>query len=74
MLNALRRLLNFKFSVAELIGIALILGAPYLIMGVIWSTGHSSHLEQMHGLDLEFSYIGSIVFWPALLFSDVCLV
>jgi hypothetical protein len=49
----------------------LIVGTPYLLIGAIWSTTHSAHLQNMHGLDLAVSFLGSIVSWPLLLFSSV---
>ena len=72
-LGALRRLLGFQVTIGELIVIALILGTPYLIVGVIWSSTHTEHLQHMAGADLVVSYLGSIVSWPVLLFADVCM-
>ena len=73
MLGALRRLLGLQVTVGELIMVALIVGTPYLIVGVIWSSTHTEHLQHMDGLDLAISYLGSIVSWPVLLISDVCM-
>lgn len=73
MLMKLRQLLSYQLTVAELIGIALLLGIPYLIVGVIWSSTHTEHLRQMQGADLVVSFLGSIVSWPVLLFSNVCM-
>jgi hypothetical protein len=73
-LGALRRLLAFKVTVGELIMVAMIVGTPYLIVGVIWSSTHTEHLQQMAGLDLVVSYLGSIVSWPVLLVADVCMI
>ena len=73
MLGALRRLLGVHVTIGELIVIALILGTPYLIVGVIWSSTHTEHLQHMAGADLVVSYLGSIVSWPVLLFADVCM-
>ena len=53
--------------------VALILGTPYLIVGVIWSSTHTEHLQHMAGVDLAVSYLGSIVSWPVLLVADVCM-
>jgi hypothetical protein len=72
-LGALRRLLAFKVTVGELIAVALVVGTPYLIVGAIWSSTHTEHLQHMSGVDLVVSYLGSIVSWPVLLFSDVCM-
>lgn len=69
----LRQFLAYRLTIAELIGLALILGTPYLIVGVIWSSTHTDHLSHMHGVDLAISFLGSIASWPVLLFSDVCM-
>ena len=73
MLGALRKVLGFKVTVGELMTVGLVLGTPYLIVGAIWSSTHTAHLESMAGVDLVVSYLGSIVSWPVLLFTDVCM-
>lgn len=73
MLGKLRQILGFQLTVAELIGIGLLVGTPYLLVGTIWSTTHTQHLQQMRGADLVVSFLGSIVSWPVLLFADVCM-
>jgi hypothetical protein len=72
-LGALRRLLGFQVTIGELIVLALVLGTPYLIVGVVWSSMHTEHLQRMTGADLVVSYLGSIVSWPVLLFTDICM-
>jgi NADH:ubiquinone oxidoreductase subunit 4 (subunit M) len=73
MLDKVRQVLGFQLTIAQLIAIGLILGTPYLLIGTIWSTTHTEHLHQMHGVDLAVSFLGSIVSWPVLLFSNVCM-
>lgn len=73
MLSKIRQVLGYQFTVAEFIGLGIILGTPYLLVGTIWSTTHTAHLQHMHGADLVVSFLGSIVSWPVLLFSDVCM-
>ena len=73
MLERLRRVLEFRLSIAQLLAIGVILGTPYLLVGTIWSTTHTEHLQQMHGVDLAVSFLGSIVSWPVLLFANVCM-
>jgi hypothetical protein len=41
MLGTLRRLV-----------VALVLGTPYLIVGVVWSSMHTEHLQHMAGVDV----------------------
>ena len=68
------RVLTYRVSVAGLIGVGFLIGFPYLLVGVLWSLNHTEHLHQMHGADLVVSFLGQIVSWPVLLFSDVCMV
>lgn len=67
------RVLSYRMSIAELIGLGLLLATPYLIVGLIWSLTHTAHLHEMHDVDLVVSFLGSIVCWPVLLFADVCM-
>jgi hypothetical protein len=71
--DGIGRLLSYRMSVGELIGLGLILGTPYLIIGLIWSLTHTAHLHEMQGVDLVVSFLGSIVSWPVLLFANVCM-
>jgi hypothetical protein len=73
MFGALRRLLGYQVTVGELVVVALVVGTPYLVVGVIWSSTHTDHLQRMAGADLVVSYLGSIVSWPVLLFANVCM-
>jgi len=73
MLTKLRQVLSYQLTIAELMGVAVVLGTPYLIVGLIWSSTHTEHLHQMQGADLVVSFLGSIVSWPVLLFSNVCM-
>lgn len=59
MLGLLRKLLSFQVTVGELITVGLVLGTPYLIVGAIWSSTHTAHLQRMAGLDLVVSYLGA---------------
>jgi hypothetical protein len=72
LLAKLHRLLDFQLSIAELIGIGLLVGTPYLIVGVVWSSTHTEPLQQMGHVDLLVSMLGSIVLWPVLLVTHVC--
>jgi hypothetical protein len=73
MLAKFRQLLDFQLSVADLIGIGLFVGTPYLIVGVVWLSTHAEPLQRMSHVDLLVSIVGSIVLWPALLVTHVCL-
>ena len=68
-----RRILGYRFSIAELLGIWFLIAFPYLLVGLFWSANHTDHLQDMHGADKMVSFLGQIVSWPVLLFSDVCM-
>jgi hypothetical protein len=72
-LGAVRRLWEFQVTIGQLLVVSLLLGVPYLIVGVIWSSTHTAHLQHLAGADLVVSYLGSIVSWPVLLVADVCM-
>lgn len=73
MLEKVRQVLGFQLTIAELIGLSLILGTPYLLVGVVWSATHTEHLHRLHGAGLALSFLGSIMSWPVLLCADVCI-
>lgn len=73
MLVTLRKFLGFEMTIAEWIGAAILAAIPYLVIGVLWSVTHTDHLGGMTGVDRAVSFLGSIVSWPVLLFSDVCM-
>ncbi|WP_165827675.1 hypothetical protein [Mycolicibacterium sp. GF69] len=70
--SAVRKILSFEMTIAEWIGTALILAAPYVVIGIGWT---AFNLDQLDGRGLVWliQLIGSIVFWPALVFSAVCV-
>lgn len=72
-LDTVRRLLGFQMTIAEWIGTAILAAIPYLVIGVVWSATHTSHLGGLTGIDRTVSFLGAIVGWPVLLFSDVCV-
>jgi hypothetical protein len=72
-LDRLVRIIRYRVSIGELIVVGLILGTPDLIVGVIWSSTHTEHLQHMPRADSVVSFLGSIVSWPVLPFANVCL-
>lgn len=65
--------MDFELSIAELIGVGMLLGGPYLIVGLVWSSTHTESFQRIGGVELLISLLGSIVLWPALLLGNVCL-
>jgi hypothetical protein len=60
-------------TIAEWIGTAILAAVPYLVIGVIWAVTHADHLDGLGHTGRAASLVGSVVSWPVLLFSDVCM-
>jgi hypothetical protein len=69
----LRRFLDREFTIAELIGVALMFAAPYLVVGLIWSSLNTGRLDGLGFLDRVFAFFGAIVTWPVLWVSNICV-
>jgi hypothetical protein len=69
----LRRIVRYRVSIGELIVVGLVIGTPYLLVGLVWSSTHTEHLQHMPRVDAVVSFLGSIVSWPVLLFAGVCM-
>lgn len=72
MLSVVDRVLSFQLTIVELLCVAVLLGGPYLAVGIVWASTHSAHFDQLHGVRLMGSLLGSIALWPALGFADLC--
>jgi hypothetical protein len=73
MLAVVRRIMSYEMTIAEWIGTALIVLAPYLVIGIVWAATPPAHLSHTHGLDRIVSTVGTIAAWPVLLLTDVCM-
>lgn len=74
MWNLIGRTLDREMRVSEFIGALILIGIPYGIIGVIWTLTHTSHLADIDStFDTVISFLGSIVCWPVLIFSDVTM-
>jgi hypothetical protein len=73
MLATLRKLLGFKMTIAEWIGTAILAAIPYLVIGMLWTLTHIDHLNRLGRVDQMASLVVSVISWPVLLFSDVCV-
>ena len=61
-------------TVAEWIGSALLIGTPYLAIGVVWSLGHTDDLARLSGIAKMVSFLAMMVAWPVLLVADPCAI
>jgi hypothetical protein len=60
MLDTARRILGYEMRIAEWIGLAILLGIPYLVVGLVWAFTHSG------------SFMASVLAWPLLLLYSFC--
>lgn len=73
MLSVVRRILGYEMTIAEWIGTALLLGAPYGVLGIVVAVLMPDHFANADGLPRVVAFVGSVAFWPALLVTDVCV-
>jgi hypothetical protein len=71
-LTAVRKVLEFQMTIAEWIGTAVILAVPYLVVGMVWTAVSGDHIG-LQGHARIPSILGSILSWPVLLVSTVCV-
>ena len=69
----IKNLLDYRSSIRQLVYLAVVVGAPYLVIGMIWALTHSDHIAGLTGLDKLFSLLGEIVAWPVLIIANVTL-
>lgn len=72
MVTAVRKLLSFEMTIAEWIGTGLILAAPYVVVGLGWTALRLDRLDGS-GVTWFVQLVGSVAFWPALVFTAVCV-
>jgi hypothetical protein len=72
-IGVVRRILAYDMTLAEWLGAALILGAPYGVIGVVFSVFKPDHIVHADGVLKAAAFVGTVLFWPVLLFTDVCL-
>jgi hypothetical protein len=73
MLSVARRILGYEMTLAEWIGAALLLWAPYGVIGLLLAVLKPDHLAHVDGLHKAVAFVGSVAFWPVLLIADVCM-
>ncbi|MCV7130079.1 MULTISPECIES: hypothetical protein [Mycolicibacterium] len=72
MLSVVRRILGYEMTIAEWVGTALLLGAPYGVLGIVVAVLKPDHFANADGLPRVVAFVGSVAFWPVLLVTDVC--
>lgn len=72
MQDMLRHVLGYRMTVAEWIGAAILLGTPYLVIGVVWTIWRAEMFAQFDGLHKPVAIVGSVVFWPVLIVAQLC--
>ncbi|KWX65746.1 hypothetical protein [Mycobacterium sp. NAZ190054] len=73
MLSVVRRILGYEMTVAEWLGAAVMAGAPYGVLGVVVAVLNPGHFADADGVQRVVGFVGSVVFWPILFVTDVCM-
>ena len=72
MAAVLRRILDYEMTIAEWIGLMILVHLPYVLLGVAWTLWHPAHLAGTDGLEKAAALVGGIAFWPVLLVAQAC--
>lgn len=72
MLTSARRLMDYEMTLAEWFGAGLLLAAPHVVVGLLFSVFRPEYIEHADGAAKVAAFAGSVLFWPVLLFTDVC--
>ncbi|OMC31825.1 hypothetical protein A5740_14155 [Mycobacterium sp. GA-1841] len=68
------KILDHEMKFSEFLGLLILIGIPYFLVGVGWTLTHTAHLDGIHSnTDKVVSFLGSIVCWPVLLISNVTM-
>ncbi|KMO72422.1 hypothetical protein BST22_00240 [Mycolicibacterium chubuense] len=70
--SPVQRYLDYRMTVAEWIGTAVLLGTPYLVIGVAYTLIGNEYLHRAEGLRAAAAFAGSVVYWPVLLLLGSC--
>jgi hypothetical protein len=68
-----RGFLSYEMTIAEWLGTAAMLAAPYLLIGLGWAATHTGSLGAVHGVERVLVFLRTVVFWPMLLLTSMCL-
>ena len=69
----MQKLLEFRMTIAEWIGLGLILGVAYVALGGVWSMANADRFHDLHGGQLVKALVGAVLAWPVLLLPDICV-
>lgn len=72
MLAALRKFLALDLTIAEWIGVGILVSTPHLVLGVAWAAANTERFAGLSGIELAAAVVGSILAWPVLLLPNVC--
>ncbi|OAN35436.1 hypothetical protein [Mycolicibacterium iranicum] len=72
MSTSVRRIMDYEMTLAEWFGTGLLLGAPHCVIGLVFSVFRPDYIEHADGVAKVAAFVGSVLFWPVLLFTDVC--
>ncbi|MBX7447776.1 hypothetical protein GR927_07215 [Mycolicibacterium sp. 3033] len=71
MVGVLRKVFAYEMTIAEWIGLAMLVNIPHILLGLLWTATHPDHLAGVHGVEKVAALIGGIAFWPVLWVAEV---
>ena len=66
MVGVLRKVFAYEMTIAEWIGLAILVNIPHVLLGLLWTATRPDHLAGAHGLEKAAALVGGVAFWPVL--------
>ena len=72
MLTTLQKLFDVEMTIAEWLGTGVILGVPYLALGIAWSVANADRFAGLQGVEWVLTFVAAVLSWPVLWLPNVC--
>ena len=72
MLTTLQKLFDVEMTIAEWLGTGVILGVPYLALGIGWSVANADRFAGLQGVEWVLTFVAAVLSWPVLWLPNVC--
>lgn len=72
MLGIIEKVLAYELTIAEWIGLAIMINAPSVLVGTVVVAANADKVGGAPGLERVVKLVGALLCWPLLLLSSVC--
>lgn len=72
MLATIEKVLSYELTIAEWIGLEVMVNVPLLVVGVVVVATKADAFDSTHGVERAVKLIGALLCWPVLVLPTVC--